>query len=143
MLFRSGIEIRNACRNNLRNVSVTIPKGILTAVTGVAGSGKSTLACLELTERCREAVVIDQKPIGTSIRSTPATYTGVMDDIRKLFAKENKLSASWFSFNSKGGCHVCKGTGKITYDMAFAEPVTVKCEECGGRRYNEKALSCT
>lgn len=141
--WREGFEIHDAHCHNLKHIDVTIPKGILTAITGVAGSGKSSLACYEFVQRYPDAIVIDQKPIGTSIRSTPATYTGVMDEIRKLFAKENKLSASWFSFNSKGGCPVCKGTGKITYDMAFAEPVTVKCEECGGRRYNEKALSCT
>ena len=142
-LWNEGFEIHDAHCHNLKHIDVTIPKGILTAITGVAGSGKSSLACYEFVQRYPDAIVIDQKPIGTSIRSTPATYTGVMDEIRKLFSKENKLSASWFSFNSKGGCPVCKGTGKITYDMAFAEPVTVKCEECGGRRYNEKALSCT
>lgn len=92
-------EIRNANTHNLKNISVDIPKGVLTAVTGVAGSGKSTLACAELPARY-PAVVIDQKPIGTSIRSTPATYTGVMDEIRKLFAKANGVSASMFSFNS-------------------------------------------
>ena len=141
--WSEGFEIRDAHCHNLKHIDVNIPKGVLTAITGVAGSGKSSLACYEFVRRYPDAIVIDQKPIGTSIRSTPATYTGVMDEIRKLFAKENKLSASWFSFNSKGGCPVCKGTGKITYDMAFAEPVTVKCEECSGRRYNEKALSCT
>ena len=87
--------------------------------------------------------MIDQKPIGTSIRSTPATYTGVMDEIRKLFAKENGVGAGWFSFNSEGGCPICKGTGQITYEMAFAEPVVVVCEECGGRRYNPTALGYT
>ena len=141
--WTESFAIRDTHCHNLKHIDVDIPKGVLTAVTGVAGSGKSSLACHEFVRAYPDAIVIDQKPIGTSIRSTPATYTGVMDEIRKLFAKENKLSASWFSFNSKGGCPVCKGTGKITYDMAFAEPVTVKCEECGGRRYNEKALSCT
>lgn len=118
-----------------------IPKGVLTAITGVAGSGKSSLAIHELARRHPEAIVIDQKVIGTSIRSTPATYTGVMDDIRKLFALENSVDAAWFSFNSKGACPVCKGTGQIVYEMAFAEPVVVVCEECGGHRYNPTALS--
>ena len=95
----------------------------------------------EFPQRYPDAIVIDQKPIGTSIRSTPATYTGVMDEIRKIFAKANGVGASWFSFNSDGGCPVCKGAGQITYDMAFAEPVVVPCEECGGRRYNPTALS--
>ena len=71
------------------------------------------------------------KPIGTSIRSTPATYLGIMDEIRKLFAKANNVTPSWFSYNSKGACPICKGTGKIVYDMAFADSVEVVCEECG------------
>ena len=136
-----GYEINDAHCHNLKHISVTIPKGILTAVTGVAGSGKSSLMRYEFPRRYPDAIVIDQKPIGTSIRSTPATYTGVMDEIRKVFAKENGVNAKWFSYNSEGGCPVCKGTGQITYDMAFAEPVVVPCEECGGHRYNPTALS--
>ena len=139
--WTSGYEISDAHCHNLKHISVTIPKGILTTVTGVAGSGKSSLMRYEFPRRYPDAIVIDQKPIGTSIRSTPATYTGVMDEIRKVFAKENGVSAKWFSYNSEGGCPVCKGTGQITYDMAFAEPVVVPCEECGGHRYNETALS--
>ena len=136
-----GFKIENAHCHNLKNVTVDIPKGVLTTVTGVAGSGKSSLVCHEFVKRFPQAIVIDQKPIGTSIRSTPATYTGVMDEIRKQFGKENGVAASWFSYNSKGGCEVCKGTGQITYDMAFAEQVVVPCEECGGHRYNPTALS--
>ncbi|MBQ1892539.1 MAG: ATP-binding cassette domain-containing protein, partial [Clostridia bacterium] len=117
------------------------PKAVLTAVTGVAGSGKSSLMRYEFPQSYPGAIVIDQKPIGTSIRSTPATYTGVMDEIRRVFARENGVGAGWFSFNSEGGCPVCRGTGQISYDMAFAEPVTITCEECGGRRYNPTALS--
>lgn len=139
--WREGFPIRDACCHNLKHLHVTIPKGILTAVTGVAGSGKSSLMRYAFPAAYPEALVIDQKPIGTSIRSTPATYTGVMDEIRKLFAKENGVGAGWFSFNAEGGCPICKGTGQISYEMAFAEPVTVTCEECGGHRYNPKALS--
>ena len=138
--WKEGYELKDAHCHNLRHINVTIPKGILTAITGVAGSGKSSLACNEFVEHYHEAIVIDQKPIGTSIRSTPATYTGVMNEIRKLFAKVNRVDVGWFSFNSRGGCSVCKGTGQISYDMAFAEPVVVKCEECGGHRYNPIAL---
>ncbi len=141
--WTEGFEIRNAHCHNLKHIDVTIPKGVLTAVTGVAGSGKSSLVCHEFVKRCPEAIVIDQKPIGTSIRSTPATYTGVMDEIRKLFAKENGVGAEWFSFNSKGACPVCKGKGEISYEMAFAEPVVVLCEECQGRRFNPTALAYT
>ena len=139
--WTEGYLVRDACCHNLKHVNVTIPKGILTAVTGVAGSGKSSLMRYAFPEAYPEAIVIDQKPIGTSIRSTPATYTGVMDEIRKVFAKENGVGASWFSFNSDGGCPICRGTGQISYEMAFAEPVTVTCEECGGHRYNPTALS--
>ena len=138
--WKEGYTIHDACCHNLKRVSVTIPKGVLTAITGVAGSGKSSLMRYAFPETYPDSIVIDQKPIGTSIRSTPATYTGVMDEIRKVFAKAADVGAGWFSFNSEGGCPICKGTGQITYDMAFAEPVSVPCEECGGHRYNPTAL---
>lgn len=139
--WTESFPIRNATLHNLKDVSVDIPKGVLTAVSGVAGSGKSSLICEEFVSRCPEAIVIDQKPIGTSSRSTPATYTGVMDEIRKLFGKANKISPQWFSFNSKGACPVCKGKGEITPEVAFADPVTILCEECRGARFNPTALS--
>ena len=141
--WKEGYEIREARLHNLKNVTVTIPKGAFTAVSGVAGSGKTSLICHEFVRRHPEAVVIDQKPIGTSSRSTPATYTGVMDEIRKLLGKENGVSPQWFSFNSKGACPVCKGKGEILPEVAFADPVAILCEECGGRRYNPTALSYT
>ena len=139
--WTQSFVLEHVSRNNLKDVSVEIPKGILTAVTGVAGSGKSSLIRQEFVERYPDCIVIDQKPIGTSARSTPATYTGVMDDIRKLFAKENGVSVQWFSFNSKGACPVCKGKGEILPDVAFADPVAILCEECMGKRYNPTALS--
>lgn len=141
--WKECFEVKNAHTHNLKAIDVKIPKSVLTAICGVAGSGKSSLARYELAAQYPDAIVIDQKPIGTSIRSTPATYTGVMDEIRKVFAKEHGIKPGWFSFNSEGGCPVCKGTGQITYDMAFAEPVIVPCEECGGHRYNPTALSYT
>lgn len=138
--WTESYPLKQVTRNNLKQVSVDIPKGVLTAVTGVAGSGKSSLISQEFVKRYPDSVVIDQKWIGTSNRSTPATYTGVMDEIRKLFAKENGVSAQWFSFNSKGACPVCKDKGEITPDVAFADPVTILCEECQGHRYNGTAL---
>lgn len=127
-------------KNNLKSLNITIPKNILTTVSGVAGSGKTSLIRGDFAEQYPGSIVIDQSPIGTSIHSTPTTYTGVMDEIREVFSKVNKFAASWFSFNSKGACPVCKGKGKIKYDMAFADSVEVICEEYNGRRYNETAL---
>lgn len=141
--WTDGFEIRNAHCHNLKGFDVTIPKNILTAITGVAGSGKSSLACHEFLNCHPDAILIDRKPIGTSIRSTPATYTGAMDEIRKLFAATNGVDVGMFSFNSEGACPVCKGRGKISFDMAFAEPIVVTCEDCGDRRYNRQALSYT
>lgn len=100
--WTEGFAIEHARLHNLKDVSVIIPKGVLTAISGVAGSGKSTLVYQEFISRYPEAVVVNRHPIGTSSRSTPATYAGVMDENRKLFAKENGVSAQWFSANSKG-----------------------------------------
>ena len=112
------------CReNNLKGFSVTIPKDRLTVISGVAGAGKTTLACTELPRRIRDAVIITQDPAGKTERSNPATYVGAMDDIRKLFARENGVAAGMFSFNSKGACPVCKGRGVIESEMAFMDPV--------------------
>ncbi len=83
---------------------------------------------------------IDRKPVGGSVRSTPATYTGCMDAIRALFAKANGVPAGRFSFNSEGGCPVCHGKGEVTPDVAFADPVAIPCEACHGRRYNDETL---
>ncbi|PCM39968.1 daunorubicin resistance protein DrrC [Mammaliicoccus sciuri] len=138
--WNDSYKINNVNKNNLKNVDVTIPKGVLTAVTGVAGSGKSTLIREEFAKKYNDSIIIDQKPIGTSIRSNSATYTGVMDEIRRIFAIENNVEASLFSFNSKGACPICKGSGYINVDMAFAEPITSICEECNGKRYSKEAL---
>lgn len=141
--WHDGFQIKDAHCHNLKHIDVTVPKGVFTAVTGVAGSGKSSLIRYDFLQQHPGAIVIDQKPIGTSVRSTPATYTGIMDEIRKLFGKANHVAPGWFSFNSKGACPVCKGRGTIKYDMAFADAVEVVCEECQGHRYNPQALSYT
>ena len=132
--------IRHAHKNNLQDLSADIPKGVLTVVTGVAGSGKSTLICGEFAPNCPDAVFIDRKPLGGSVRSTPATYTGCMDIIRQLFAKTNNVSPGMLSFNSDGGCPVCHGKGEVTPDVAFADPVAIPCEACHGDRYSPEAL---
>lgn len=134
------IAIKDATMHNLQHVSVNIPKNVLTVVSGVAGSGKSSLICGELLKQHPYVIHISQSPIGTTSRSTPATYVGIMDEIRRLFAKVNGVSASMFSYNSKGACPVCSGKGVITTDMAFMDPVNIACEACHGTRYSDQAL---
>ena len=132
------------CRaNNLKDIDVDIPQGVLCVISGVAGSGKSSLIMQEFLGRYPEAVVMDQSPVGVNARSNPATYTGLMDDIRRLFAKANKVSAALFSFNSQGACPDCQGLGFIETGLAFLEPVKVVCEECGGKRFKEEVLAYT
>lgn len=137
------LSLRNVTRNNLADVSVDIPAGVLTVVTGVAGSGKSSLISEEFLAAYPEAIVIDQSAIGASSRSTPATYTDIMDPIRALFAKANKANPSLFSFNSKGACPTCQGLGKTYTDLAFLDPVTTVCDTCGGKRFIDKVLKLT
>ncbi|MFH9706716.1 ATP-binding cassette domain-containing protein [Streptomyces luteogriseus] len=134
--------VKGADRHNLRDVTVRFPAGVLTAVTGVAGSGKSTLAG-ELTAAHEEAVVVDQSSIGVSGRSTPATYLGIMDTVRKIFARETGAEAGLFSFNSGGACGTCEGRGVICTDLAFMDPVTTTCHGCEGRRFKEEVLRLT
>lgn len=137
---QSFLTIRNASLHNLKNITAAIPVGVLAVVTGVAGSGKSTLINDVFAKQHPEAVLIDQSAVSTSVRSNPATYTGIMDDIRKLFAQAGKVSASLFSFNSKGACSNCQGLGFIYTDLAFLEPVKTPCEICGGKRFKEEVL---
>jgi excinuclease UvrABC ATPase subunit len=135
-----SMQIRHAKLHNLKNVSVDIPTGVFTVVTGVAGSGKSSLINKVFLSQHPEAIVIDQSAVGTSIRSNPATYTGIMDDIRKLFGKTNHVSPSLFSFNSDGACPECQGLGFILTDLAFLEPVRTVCETCEGKRFKPEVL---
>ncbi|MEG8279010.1 excinuclease ABC subunit UvrA [Streptomyces sp. AHA2] len=134
--------VKGADRHNLRDVTVRFPAGVLTAVTGVAGSGKSTLVG-EFTAAHEEAVVVDQSAIGVSGRSTPATYLGVMDSIRRIFARGTGAEAGLFSFNSAGACGTCEGRGVIHTDLAFMDPVTTTCQDCEGRRFKEEVLALT
>ncbi len=138
-----GLTIENVTRHNLSGVSVTIPRGVLTVVTGVAGSGKSTLVNEALPQSHPEVVLIDQSAIHASRRSTPSTYTGIFDAIRGLFARVHKTRSALFSANSDGGCPECKGLGVIHTDLAFMDAVTTVCEVCHGTRYTSEALSYT
>lgn len=138
---RSHFLIENACHNNLKRISVNIPEQVLVAVCGVSGSGKSSLMLEAFAERYPETIMVGQGSIGVSSRSTLATYMGIMDDIRAMFAKETGQPAGLFSFNSLGACPVCEGKGETLPDVAFADPVTVPCEACGGTRYSDEALS--
>jgi len=163
------LTIKGAQENNLKNVNVDIPLGQFIAVTGVSGSGKSTLIneilyktlahklnrakikagkhkIIEGIEQLEKVIDIDQSPIGRSPRSNPATYTGVFDDIRDLFAMTNESKVRGykkgrFSFNVKGGrCEACRGDGIITIEMHFLPDVYVPCEVCHGKRYNRETL---
>ncbi len=134
------LSIHNAKLHNLKNLSVEIPKGVMTVVTGVAGSGKSTLINQVLPRFYPDTVFIDQKGIQASKRSNLATFTGIFDMIRKLFAKSNGVSASLFSFNSQGACPACKGLGVTYTDLAFMDTMVTVCEECHGNRYTDEVL---
>ncbi len=134
------IEISNATRHNLRDVSVDIPLGVLTVVTGVAGSGKSSLIHGYLPRR-DGVIVADQSPIRGSRRSNPATYTGLLDPIRTAFAKANGVKAALFSANSEGACPTCKGLGLVYTDLAMMAGVATVCEECDGKRFTPEVLT--
>ena len=135
-----SIPIRNARLHNLVDVSVDVPLGVLVAVTGVAGSGKSSLihGCLPRTSP--SVTVIDQSQIKGSRRSNPATYTGILDPIRKAFASANGVNASLFSANSDGACPACNGLGRIYTELGFMAEVVSVCEACEGRRFTDEVL---
>lgn len=139
--IKSYFSIDRASNNNLKNISVNIPKNVLVSICGVSGSGKSSLILEAFAQKYPEAIMVGQGSIGTSNRSTLATYMRIMDDIRSIFSKETGQKAGLFSFNSLGACPICKGKGVITPDVAFADPVTIPCEACDSTRYSDEALS--
>ncbi|QCJ45066.1 ATP-binding cassette domain-containing protein [Bacillus sp. S3] len=138
--IKGYFTIRRAGNNNLKNISVNIPKNVLVSVCGVSGSGKSSLILEAFTKKYPESITVGHGGIGISNRSTMATYMGIMDDIRAIFSKATGQPAGLFSFNSLGACPVCKGKGVLTPEVAFADPVTIPCEACGGTRYSDEAL---
>ena len=137
------LRLTGAAANNLRGFDLDVPLGVLVALTGVAGSGKSTLVREVLVPQHPAAIVVDQSAVATSIRSTPATWTGVMDPIRKLYAKRTGVKPALFSFNSDGACPTCNGLGVLYTDLAFLDGVRSTCTDCGGRRYTDEVLALT
>ncbi|WP_084129577.1 excinuclease ABC subunit UvrA [Demequina sp. NBRC 110055] len=136
------LEVRGADAHNLRAVDVDIPTGVLVVVTGVAGSGKSSLIHGSITPR-DEVIAVDQSPIRGSRRSSPATYTALLEPIRKAFAKANGVKPALFSSNSEGACPVCKGAGVVVTDLGPFDSVETVCEECEGRRFQASVLEHT
>lgn len=127
--------------HNLKDVSLCLPRGVLSVISGVAGAGKTSLMEQFYKVFPDDTIFIHQKSIGASLRSTPATYLGVADKIRQIFARRCGVKASLFSFNGAGKCPVCGGKGVIVSDMAFMDAIETPCEACGGLRYSEEALS--
>ncbi|MGW6006642.1 ATP-binding cassette domain-containing protein [Oerskovia enterophila] len=139
---RGALEVRGATEHNLQGVDVDVPLGVLCVVTGVAGSGKSSLIHGSVAGR-EGVVVIDQSAIRGSRRSNPATYTGLLEPIRKAFAKANGVKPALFSANSEGACPVCNGAGVIYTDLGVMATVETPCEECGGKRFQASVLEYT
>jgi excinuclease UvrABC ATPase subunit len=138
---RQTIPLRDVTVHNLKHVNVDVPLGIETIISGVAGSGKSSLMAA-LRQHLQDGYIdLAQGEIGVNIRSTPATYLDILDPIRKVFGAANHVSTTWFSYNGRGACPLCKGKGVTITNMAFMDPVVQVCEQCHGKRYNDRALS--
>lgn len=135
------LERRHIQENNLKDVTVKIPLGVMTVFTGVAGSGKSSLARSLMNSIETPIINLNQRAASVNLRSTPLTYLGIFDKIRQRFAKANHVSSSLFSYNGKGACPTCKGKGVTITNMAFMDPVVQTCEACHGRRYSPEALT--
>ena len=138
--FNESFLIEHASVNNLKDITVRIPKGVLTCITGVAGCGKSSLIHGCFVPQHPEAIVIDQQPIGRTSRGNIASYIGIFNHLRQFFAQSNNVDASLFSFNAAGACPKCEGRGFLSFEMNFLDAVKTRCPECEGKRYNRKAL---
>lgn len=139
--WRDYYLIENACENNLKNITVRIPKGVLTVVTGVSGCGKSSLIHGCFVPQHPEACVINQEPVGRTTRGNIVSYMGVFNHIRKLFSETTGQEQSLFSFNAAGACPKCEGRGFLSFEMSFLDAVRTKCDDCNGKRYNSRAQS--
>jgi len=126
--------------HNLKDIQLNVPEGLFTVITGVAGSGKSTLVEQVFAQENPDAVVIDQSPLHANSRSNSATYTGIMNEIRKLFAQTNDVEDGLFSYNSKGACPECKGKGVIELNMSFMDNSEIECPKCHGGRFDPEVL---
>ncbi len=133
--------IEKASANNLRSVDAAIPKGVVTCVTGVSGSGKSSLVLDVFAKEHPEAIVVDQAPVGRTSRGSCASYIGAFDLIRKEIAAATGFEASLFSFNSRGACPGCSGSGFVAIEMSFLDDVRMTCEACGGDRFKPEVLA--
>ena len=142
-IANGSVHVKHARTNNLRNLAVSFPTGTLTAVTGVAGSGKSSLVLGALAKACPDALQVDQSIARGSRRSMVSTYTGMMDEIRTLFAKANGVKPALFSANSEGACPTCNGLGSIYTDVGFMDQIVTLCESCEGSRYVDVVLDFT
>jgi excinuclease UvrABC ATPase subunit len=133
-------ESEKSSLHNLKDIKLRVPKGILTSITGVAGSGKSTLVAKVFLKQYPEAKFIDQSAVHAQSRSNPATFSNIMNSIRKLFSQENNVSAGLFSYNSEGACPHCGGTGSVELNLSFMDKMEVTCSECNGTRYKQEVL---
>lgn len=137
---KKWVTLEHANLHNLKDINIKLPLGVLAVIAGVAGSGKSSLMEFFNENYDEEIVLIHQKDIGINLRSTPATYLDIAEEIRDIFVKENKVSKSLFSFNSKGACPACGGKGVIVSEMAFMDSIETLCDLCHGNRYSKEVL---
>ena len=134
------LESQKSSLHNLKNVSLRVPIGVFTVVTGVAGSGKSTLVNEVFAKDFPESIRIDQSQVHGNIRSNPATFSGIMNSIRKAFSVANDVDSGLFSYNSKGACETCGGTGTVELNLSFMDKTDMECSECNGNRYKQEVL---
>ena len=134
------LESQKSSLHNLKNVSLRVPIGVFTVVTGVAGSGKSTLVNEVFAKDFPESIRIDQAQVHGNIRSNPATFSGMMNSIRKAFSVANDVDSGLFSYNSKGACETCGGTGTVELNLSFMDKSEMECSECNGNRYKQEVL---